>query len=370
MINILETGNENNYTRKTKERGFMGKVEEIKRWYTCRREGKTEEYEIYKKSLVTYKKDIERFKKDIVNAERKLEEARAKFPEDSKEVKYEKDQVGRWKQCLDNAMLALKFVRPNSQEDMAYREGISGEDYAKELQEIISPNLDLRFHGTPIYFAEQIIESGGISSTADRYDGYIKSTDMEGEISASTVKTLSRTIDFFSGMSGYIHSLPAGCIFAMYPKDEADANYGPDLLHAVNFKENPEQLFGVFTTPENIEQVTKWMEKAGFQDKSVYTFEGFLEAVKEKSQSMDKSIQEQENIEVNQIKETEPERTTRYLFEEEEAKEIATGKEIRMGRITKLQEKIKTFVKEMRNKFKTENEKEGKDNTNDEPSRD
>ena len=41
-----------------------------------------------------------------------------------------------------------------------------------------------------------------------------------------------------------------------------------------------------------------------------------------------------------------------------------------MGRITKLQEKIKTFVKEMKNKFKTENEKEGKDYTNDEPSRD
>lgn len=347
----------------------MGKVEELKRWYECRREGNTEEYELYKKNLIGYKKDIERFKRDIVNTERKLEEARAKFPEDSKEVKYLKDQVGRWKQCLDNATLALKFVRPNSQEDMAYREGISGEDYAKELQEVISPNLDLRFHGTPIYFAEQIIKSGKISSTADRYEGYIKSTDMEGEISASTVKTLSRTIDFFSDMSG-IHSLPAGCVFAMHPKDEADANYGPDLLHAVNFKENPEQLFGVFTTPENIEQVTKWMEKAGFQDKSVYTFEGFLEAVKEKSQSMDKSIQEQENIGVNQIKETEPERITRYLFEEEEAKEIATGKEIRMGRITKLQEKIKTFVKEMKNKFKTENEKEGKDYTNDEPSRD
>lgn len=354
---------------KTKERGFMGKVEELKRWYECRREGKNEEYEIYKKNLATYKKDIERFKKDIVNAERKLEEARAKFSEESEEVKYEKDQVGRWKQCLENATLALKFVRPNSQEDMAYREGISGEDYSKKLQEVISPNLDLRFHGSPIYFTEQIIKSGKISSTADRYDGYIKSTDREGEISASTVKTLSRTIECFLDMSG-IRSLPAGCIFAMYPKDEADANYGLDLLHAVNFKENPEQLFGVFTTPENIEQVTKWMEKAGFQDKRVYTFEGFLEAVKEKSQSMDMPTQEQENLEIKEAESERIQSKTGYLFEEEDAKEIATGKEIRMGRITKLQEKIKTFVKEMKNKFKTENEKEGKDNTNDEPSRD
>lgn len=351
----------------------MEKIEELKKWYTCRKEGRTAEYEAYKVHLKAYKKNIERFKEYIVNSERRLEETMAKFPEDSKEVKDAKYQVGRWNQCLDDATLALKFIRPNSQEDIAYRDNKLGEKYAKELQEVISPNLDLRFHGTPIYFAQQIIESGTISSTADRYDGYIKSTDMEGEISASTVKTLSRTIDFFSDMAGYMHSLPAGCIFAMYPKDEADANYGPDLLHTVNFKENPEQLFGIFTSPENIERVTKWMEKAGFQDKRVYTFEDFLEVVKEKSQSIDIQIKEQNNSELNKIKEAEPERTQSeigYLFEEEDAKEIATGKIIRIGRITKLQEKIKTILREIRNRFRPENLKEERDNTDDEPSRD
>lgn len=352
----------------------MGRIEELKKWYTCRKEGRTAEYETYKVHLKTYKDDIERFKGYIVDSERKLIDARTKFSEDSKEVRYAKDQVGRWKQCLDDATLALRFVRPNSQDDIKYRDDKQGENYVKKLQEVISPNLDLRFHGTPIYFAEQIIKSGSISSTADRYDGYIKSTDMKGEISASTVKTLSRTIDFFSDMAGYMHSLPAGCIFAMYPKDEADANYGPDLLHSVNFRENPEQLFGVFTTPENIEQVTKWMEEAGFKDKGVYTFEGFLEAVKEKSQEIDAQLQGQDGVQENsKIKEAESEITqdeTGYLFGEEDAKEIATGKEIRIGRVTKLQEKIKTILREMRNRFRPEKLKEGKDNTNDEPSRD
>lgn len=113
----------------------------------------------------------------------------------------------------------------------------------------------MRFHGTPIYYAEQIIKSGNISSTADRYDGYIKSTDMKGEISASNIDTIDRTINYFSDMTSYQRSLPAGCIFALLPRDKEDAEYGHDMMHSVDFRQNPEQLFGVFTTPENIDQV-------------------------------------------------------------------------------------------------------------------
>jgi len=335
----------------------VNKIEELKRWYECKREGRTEEYKTYKTHLKSKKSDIERFKGYITDAKIKLEETKLRFPETSKECKDAKDQVERWKHSLKATELALKFMRPNIPEDIEYRNTHGGEDFVRKLQEIASPNLDLRFHGTPIYFAEQIIKSGEISSTADRYDGYIKSTDMKGEISASTIKSVNRTIDFFSDMASYMHSLPAGCIFAILPKDQADANYGPDLLHSVNLKENPEQLFGLITTPENIEQVTNWMKESGFQDKGVYTFEGFLEAVKEKSQIIDNQLgREKSNISYKQ-------KENDYLFEEEEVKEIATSKDIRIGRINKLQEKIK-------NRNKLENLKGREENQNSEPSRD
>jgi len=67
--------------------------------------------------------------------------------------------------------------------------------------------------------------------------------------------------------------------------------YGFDTLYNINFKENPEQLFGVFTSPENIARVQMWMEQYGFNPKQVYTFEEFLEEVKRKSQEIDNNFE-------------------------------------------------------------------------------
>lgn len=352
----------------------MGRIDELKIWQKCKREGQMEEYELYKKSLEANKKNIEMWKRNVKEAEIKLKELREKFPENSPKCEYAKKEVSKSKFNLEKLELSSKFIRPNTPEDISYRDGISSKDFIEKLQEVTHPNLDLRFHGTPIYFAEQIIKSGGISSTADRKDGYMRSTDQKGEISASTIKSLGRTMDFFLDMGAYIRNLPGGVIFAILPKDEADANFGIDLLHSVNFKENPEQLFGLITTPENIGQVTEWMEKSGFHDKGVYTFEGFVEAVKEKSEIIDEQSksEDKEKKDVNISNKINIKQTNEkdYLFGEDDAKEIAISKDIRFGRMTKLQEKIKNAVKELRNKFIPEKLKGGEKDTNDEPNRD
>lgn len=80
-------------------------------------------------------------------------------------------QTERWRYCIEENNLALKFVRPNNQNDIEYRINQYNE-FTEKLQSVISKNLDLRFHGTPIYFAEQIIKTKTITSTADRYNGY------------------------------------------------------------------------------------------------------------------------------------------------------------------------------------------------------
>lgn len=293
----------------------MGIISEFRLKNSCKKEGRIKEYEEYKKCIESLESDIVRYTRYLNDATNKFADIKQRFTENSKEYNNAKDEVYRWQHTLEERKLELKFVRPNSQQDIEYREN-ECKNFVNKLQKIISPNLDLRFHGTPIYFAEQIIKSGTISSTADRYDGYIKSTDMKGEISASTVETLGRTINFFSDMVAYQRSLPAGCIFAILPKDNEDATYGQDLMHSVNFRENSRQLFGVFTTPENIENVKKWMHESGFNSNIVWTFEEFLQVVDEKSNNLNnKNINPfKENIKRAAIKEVEdkPSETVNY----------------------------------------------------------
>lgn len=287
------------------------------------------------------------------NAIKKFEEVKQNFSEDSTTYRDAKDQVHRWEHTLNEARLKMKFVRPSTQEDIEYRDNIYGKEFSKKLQEICPEELDLRFHGTPIYFAEQIIKSGKISSTVDRYDGYMKSTDMKGEISASNKYTISRTIDFFSNIVSYNRGMPCGCIFALLPKDEQDATLGPDILKSVDFRKNPEQLFGIFTTPENVERVKQWMSEVGLESDIVYTFEGFLESIKQRT----------ENKEEKTIKDNELEMKEQQ-FEETDALEIAKTR--KTSGIVKLQERIRNAIKELTSKLKFNISKGKGENTNDE----
>lgn len=295
----------------------MGRLEELKLKNICQKEGRMKEYEYYRICKESIKRNIDMYQK---------------YVEDPTKI----NEISRWKQALEETKLKLKFVRPNKKEDIAYRQNqLNDNKFVNELQSVVPSDLDLRFHGTPIYFAEQIIRNGEITSTADRYDGYMKSTDMKGEISASTIKTLPRTLDFFSDMEAHQRSMPAGCIFVLLPKDKDDATFGIDLLHSVNFKKNPEQLFGIFTTPENIERVKEWMNESGLDSNLVNTFEGFLDVVK----------------------------GNKYLFDIEDVKDMAMeeGKHARRaGNIVKLYSKLKETIRSIKGKIlNKEGEKDG-----------
>jgi len=265
----------------------MGLLDKLKIWYDCKKTDRSEEYELYKKILESKKEDIERISGYVENATQRFETVKQSYSSDTKEYQRAEAEMHRWEQSLDEVKLQLEFIRPNTKEDIEYRER-QANTFVERLQEIMPPSLDLRFHGTQLCFTREILRTGEISSTADRYDGYIKSTDRSGEISASNINTLRDTIYFFSDLSGYVSCAPAGCIFALLPKDKEDAELGYNLLKNVDFNKNPEQFFGIFTTPENIKQVQKWVSEAKLNPDLVYTFEGFLEAVKSKSTSKDR----------------------------------------------------------------------------------
>ena len=250
-----------------------------------------------------------------------LNRARETYGFNSNEYNAAFIQTERWRYCIEENNLALKFVRPNSQSDIEYRINQYNE-FTEKLQSVISKNLDLRFHGTPTYFAEQIIKTKTITSTADRYNGYRNSTDRYGEFSASSIQTLGETIKFFSDIQAYQRSLPCGCIFALFPKGPEDNEF-PNLMKTVDLSQNPEQLYGIFTTPDNIDRVSTWMQEAGLDASKVYTFESFLEQVQETSRLIDgEEVQavnpiytEADNFNVEEIKKLSYERQTGRLVQ-------------------------------------------------------
>lgn len=229
----------------------------------CEAEGRIEDYEHYQAYITGNQNDIEMF-------ERYISEGR---------------DLPRWKYELAVAKRKTEFIRPNNPKDIEERDYWRDNFYPKFL-EAIPEGMDLRFHGTPIYNAKAILESGGIFSSVDINEGHRSSTDLSGEISTSSVETLDRTLQgWFADMGAYIRGLPCGCIFAINPRTQRDQELKQyDAMEAVNFREHPEQLYGIFTSKENIPNVRSWLEKAGFDPNMASTFEGFLERLnKEKS---------------------------------------------------------------------------------------
>ena len=254
----------------------------------------------YKSQVIYNRNEIERISKYVEQYSKMFEQVKQQYEVGTKEYNNARDEMYRWIVRLDEIKAEQEFIRPNTQEDIKYRDEIVI-NYPNKLKEALSPNLDLRFHSTSISATKQIIQSKQITSVPDRYDGYIKNSDGEGIISASTRNDIVRTITHYSHLNDYTSALPAGCVFALFPKDKSDAaNYGRNEISSVNFTKNPEQLFGIITTPENIKRVKEWLEKSQLNPDLVYTHQDFLEVVKLKSSLEDKKAEFKNKIKVNE----------------------------------------------------------------------
>ena len=227
-----------------------------------------------KKMLLTKNKEL---------AESRLQSALAKHQElqtsdiDKKETRLEisMKNISVRKHALELLEDKLEFLRPENPDDIAYRNR-QYEEFPKKIKEIVPDNLPLRFHGCPIYAAKKIIHDGEISSSADRL-GYETSFDSEGQISVTTKQTIETTIWGYTDLGGD-YNIPAGCVFVLLPKDENDAKAGDSMLmENVSFKENPDRLFAIITSSENIENIKKWSQESGIDISKIHDFDGFIQ---------------------------------------------------------------------------------------------
>lgn len=130
----------------------MGVLSELKLKNTCKKEGRMEEYEDYRKVLENLKSNITMYRETVNKATERFADVKQEFSENTEEYINAKNEVNKWKQVLEEHELQLKFIRPNSQEDIDYRNK-QYDNFTDELRSVLSSNLDMRFHGTSIYFA-------------------------------------------------------------------------------------------------------------------------------------------------------------------------------------------------------------------------
>lgn len=228
----------------------------------------------------------------VEKAKEKYENIKSDDTIDKKELRLEIAQktIQSRIYALEQINNQLEFLRPSSQDDIDYRLKQYSE-FSKQVKSEVPDDLHLCFHGCPIYAAKHIIEDGEISSSVDRI-GSETSYDVSDQVSVTTKNTIETTVQGYTGLTGN-YNLPAGCIFVILPKDDNEIQTSETsmLIGNVSFKENPERLYSIITTPENIEKVTEWAEKANIDLSKIHNFEGFIQEIgKQKAQFSDQEI--------------------------------------------------------------------------------
>lgn len=171
----------------------------------------------------------------------------------------------------------LEYLRPRNEEDMAYRQR-QYNVFSEYIKESIPDEIPLRFHGTSIYAAKDIIISGEISSPADRLGAEI-SYMTPGQIYVNTKENIFNTVGNFCNLT-YDYDLPAGCLFVITPKDIEDEKTAPNqTMNSVYFKNNPDRLVAVISTPENNHNLKFWLKESGLSPEKAFTYDGFMQSI-------------------------------------------------------------------------------------------
>ena len=155
-----------------------------------------------------------------------------------------------------------KYYRPEIPEDVKYRK-IQKLTYENKLKQLLQDDCCLCFHGTTIWNAKSILESGEITARIDREGEGEGVLNTPGKIYVSTINNLWFTVNHHADLGNYKY--PAGCVFVIKPTSEEEYNSAKEsnLISNVDFKKFPNILKAIITTPENIDKVKSWLQSSG-----------------------------------------------------------------------------------------------------------
>ena len=152
--------------------------------------------------------------KEIIEYQNEADEYRAQgdqwsVNEVQKSIKQTEDTLQRHKDLS-------QYVREPTIDDYVYRHK-QYESFSKTIQQFISEDELLCFHGTNIAATKHILESGTISSGASRL-GYHTSFDAKGAISVTSINMVDDSVQSYMNLVNDMY-LPAGCLFVIKAKD-------------------------------------------------------------------------------------------------------------------------------------------------------
>ncbi|MBR2909635.1 MAG: hypothetical protein IKC11_04740 [Clostridia bacterium] len=217
-----------------------------------------------------------------LNNKLKTQQEKLESETDSQKQQHLKNLIKTTETSIDFYERRKKALRPPTQEDIDYRMKVYN-NFSNEVKSIIPKDCPICFHGTRYFNIENIIKSGGLSSSVDR-TGHATSYDAEDQVSVTVVNTIETTIQGYTGLTDF--EVPSGCVFLVLPKDEAEykSSRTSMLIGNVDFRKEPERLAGIITSPENVEQIREWCKSTdiNYNLNNICDFNEFLQRVKNK----------------------------------------------------------------------------------------
>jgi len=178
---------------------------------------------------------------------------------------------------LNTINTELEYLRPRNTEDMEYRQR-QYNDFSDFIIKNIPDDLPLRFHGSPLHASKDIILSGELSSYGDRL-GVEMSYDTPNIVYVNTKDNIFNTVRNFCNLT-YDYDTPAGCLFVVTPKDDQDEITGHNqTMESIYFKNNPDRLVAIVSTPENISSLKGWMRESNLPTEKVFDYDGFCSSI-------------------------------------------------------------------------------------------
>lgn len=180
--------------------------------------------------------------------------------------------------ALRNQESLIEFARIPTAEDLDYRLEVK-RHFPNLIREAVPDDLPLVFHGSSnIGTIRDIIRTNGLLTPEQRGESM---TSFATQIDVTAKTNINTSCDFADPSFPY---MPYGAIFAFMPRPEevdlvnrtGDSSEVFGGVAGVNFKTEPERLYGIITTPENIDRIQTWCRESGLDDSKVFTHADFL----------------------------------------------------------------------------------------------
>lgn len=235
---------------------------------------------------------LERFNQVLQNRKQLLKQSKAELEHLKKDKHlYDGPTFKRFsndiKRVIKHHKYIIEFMRIAPESDKQERLYIK-EHYAKIIKNSIADDFPIVFHGTGnIGVVREIIQSGGLFTPKQRGES---PRSYATKIDVTTKTDISTSINYADSCEPF---MPYGAIFAFCPQKHEiqkvlhTQKHGLGMVvggvDSVNFKTQPERLYGIITTTENIERVKTWCAQNQINPNKVFTHQQFANKIKQLS---------------------------------------------------------------------------------------